>query len=137
MRQYIITAIERADLQPHLNAAIKIAIAYIDQSGSLIIQVDGENAAIETFRAAVAGTVVPKPAPPISPVQFMLLFPVAVRIQLRTSTDPVIVDLLRLVDDQRLLQIDRNLPSVIEAIDYVGSAVGMTTEQIAVVKGVG
>jgi hypothetical protein len=137
MRQYIKTAIERADLQPHLNAANKIAIVYIDQSGSMIIQVDGENAAIETFRAAVAGTVVPKPAPPISPVQFMLLFPVAVRIQLRTSTDPVIVDLLRLVDDQRLLQIDRNLPSVIEAIDYVGSAVGMTTEQIAVVKGVG
>jgi hypothetical protein len=137
MRQYIKTAIERAGLQPHLNAAIKIAIVYTDQSGNMVIQVDGENAAIETFRAAVAGTVVSKPAPPISPVQFMLLFPVAVRVQLRASTDPVIVDLLRLVDDQRLLQIDRNLPSVIEAIDYVGSAAGMTAEQIATVKGVG
>jgi hypothetical protein len=137
MRQYIKTAIERADLHPHLNAAIKIAIVYIDQSGSLIIQADGENAAIETFRAAVAGIVVPKPAPPISPVQFMLLFPAAVRVQLRASNDPLIIDLLRLIDDQRLLQIDRNLPSVIEAIDYVGSATSMTAEQIAVVKGVG
>jgi hypothetical protein len=137
MRQYIKTAIERADLHPHLNAAIKIAIVYIDQSGSLIIQADGENAAIETFRAAVVGIVVPKPAPPISPVQFMLLFPAAVRVQLRASNDPLIIDLLRLIDDQRLLQIDRNLPSVIEAIDYVGSATSMTEEQIAVVKGVG
>jgi hypothetical protein len=136
MRQYIKTAIERADLQPHLNSAIKIAIVYTDLTGNMIIQVDGENAAIEAFRAAVAGTVVSKPAPPISPVQFMLLFPVAVRVQLRASTDPVIVDLLRLVDDQRLLQIDRNLPSVIEAIDYVGNSAGMTAEQIATVKGV-
>jgi hypothetical protein len=137
MRQYIKTAIERADLHPHLNAAIKIAIVYTDQAGNRVIQVDGENAAIETFRAAVAGTVVPKPAPPISPVQFMLLFPVAVRVQLRASNDPVIVDLLRLIDDQRLLQVDRNLPSVIEAIDYVGLAAVMTAEQIAIVKGVG
>jgi hypothetical protein len=136
MRQYIKTALERAELQPHLNAAIKIAIVYTDQSGNMVIQVDGENAAIETFRAAVAGTVVSKPAPPISPVQFMLLFPVSARVQLRASTDPVIVDLLRLVDDQRLLQIDRNLPSVVEAIDYVGNAAGMTAEQIATVKGV-
>jgi hypothetical protein len=137
MRQYVKTAVERADLQPLLNAAIKIAIVYTDQAGNMVIQVDGENAAIETFRAAVDGVIVPKPAPPISPVQFMLLFSAAVRVQLRASVDPVIIDLLRLVDDPRLLQIDRNLPSVIEAIDYVGAAAGMTAEQIAIVKGVG
>lgn len=48
----------------------------------------------------------------INTTDFMLLFTSAERVAIRASTNPVVVDFLRIIDDQRLLVVDLNNPTV-------------------------
>lgn len=57
--------------------------------------------------------------PTISVVQFkMLLYPQE-RVSLRESTDPMIIDFLDLINDSRVTNVNLNLQSVQDSIEYV------------------
>ena len=55
----------------------------------------------------------------LSPVEFKLRLTAQERVAIHASTDPVVVDFLRLIDDPRLTTVHLSLPSVIEAMQYL------------------
>lgn len=59
--------------------------------------------------------------PIVSPVEFKMLFTSAERIAIKASTDPVIIDFFELINDLRLTQVDRNMQSVKDAVNYLES----------------
>jgi hypothetical protein len=133
--KYIKSAYSRATIAEVIPPGVKVSIAYTDNdSGEYIREASGYEADVETFRASIGGIYVNKPAPIIDPVSFMMLFPTASRVALRSSTDPVIADFLRMLDDTRLTTVDRNKTGVIEAIDYVSTAANLTQDEIERVK---
>lgn len=63
----------------------------------------------------------PTPPPPkISPIAYKMLWTIQERVGLKAmrNTDPVIDDLMQLVDDPRMTTVDLNLQSVQGAIQY-------------------
>jgi len=60
-------------------------------------------------------------SPKVSPVEFMLLFtsPERVAIKALRQTDPIIDDLLDIIEDPRLTFVDLGLGSTVSAIDYM------------------
>jgi hypothetical protein len=133
--KYFKSSYPRGQIAAITPPGVNVTIAYIDKGSSEYIrEVSGDEDAVEQFRAAIDGVEVGKPAAIIDPVTFMLLFPIAARVALRNSTDPVIVDFLRMLDDPRLSVVDRNKPVVIEAIDYVAAAVSIAQDDIERIK---
>jgi hypothetical protein len=63
----------------------------------------------------------PKHILPISPVEFKLRFTAQERVGIYASKDPIIVDWLRILDDQRLTQVDVSLDSTKDAVNYLVS----------------
>lgn len=57
----------------------------------------------------------------INTTDFMLLFTSAERIAIRSSANPVVVDFLRIIDDQRLQVVDRNNSTVSNGLAYFES----------------
>lgn len=55
----------------------------------------------------------------ISPIDFMLRLPATTRVAIRASTDPVVQDWLRLLDDPRLLALDMNATATLSVVDYL------------------
>jgi hypothetical protein len=133
--RYIRSAYPRADIAVVIPVGVRVSIVYTDKAaGDYIREASGDENAVEQFRGAIDGVYVDRPAPIIGPVEFMMLFPAAARVALRASSDPVIVDFIRMLDDPRLTAIDRNKPSVQAAIDAVAAAVPMTDAEIQTVK---
>lgn len=54
----------------------------------------------------------------VNTTDFMLRFTSQERVAIRSSTNPVVVDFLRIVDDQRLLVVDLNNPVVLNGLEY-------------------
>ena len=71
----------------------------------------------------VAAIVIP---PKVSPVQFKLLFtsPERVAIKAIRTTDAIVDDFYDIIDDARLTEVDLNLQSVQDALDYL-TALGL------------
>lgn len=136
--KYIRSPFPRSDIASviqNIQGDLRVSIVYTDKSaGDYIREVIGEDTTVEQFRVAINGVEVAKPASIISPVELMLLFPAAARVAIRASTDPVIVDFLRMLDDPRLLTIDRNKPNVSSAIDYCVAGQNLTAQQIDLIK---
>jgi hypothetical protein len=133
--RYIRSAYPRADIAAVIPVGVRVSIVYTDKAaGDYIREAAGEEALVEQFRTAIDGVYVDRPAPIIGPVEFMMLFPAAARVALRTSTDPVVVDFIRLLDDPRLTAVDRNKPSVQAAIDTVAAVGGLSAEEINMIK---
>ena len=67
---------------------------------------------------------VPGPVPvtaavSLSPVDFMLRFVAPERVAVRASTDPIVIDWLRLLDDPRLQSVHLDLPATREAVAHL------------------
>jgi hypothetical protein len=60
-----------------------------------------------------------KVAPLISPIEFKMLFSAQERIAIKASVDPVVQDFISIVEDPRLNNVDRNLQSVKDALNYL------------------
>lgn len=71
-------------------------------------------AAVEATIEAVVVSV-----PLLSPVEFKMLFTSEERIAIKATTDAVVQDFMELINDPRLTQVDRNLQSVKDAINYL------------------
>lgn len=133
--KYIRSAFPRADIAAVIPAGVRVAIAYTDKAaGEYIREASGNEDDVEQFRQSIGGVEVERPAPIIGPVDFMLLFPASVRVALRSSTDPSIVDFINMLDDPRLTSIDRNKPSVQKALDTIISSVDLTPSEIELIK---
>lgn len=72
---------------------------------------------------APGGQVMPEAAPlrKPTPPQFFLLFTVQERVGIRASTDPFVIDFLRLLDDPRLTEVDLDLKSTQDALAYLAA----------------
>jgi hypothetical protein len=133
--KFIRSAYPRADIAAVIPPGVKVTIAYTDKAaGEYIREAAGDEVEVEAFRQAIGGVYVDKPAPILGPVEFMMLFPAAARVALRASTDLVVIDFIRMLDDPRLTSIDRNKPSVQAAIDAVAAAVNLTPAEIQAIK---
>ena len=67
----------------------------------------------------VAPEPVPVKPPTVKAIDYKMLFTSAERIASKASTDPVMVDLMTLLDDPRTTHIDLSRPSLGEALDYM------------------
>ena len=90
-----------------------------------------------TLTKPVIPEYVPPPPAPVKPptvkaIDYKMLFTSAERIASKASTDPVMVDLMTLLDDPRTTHIDLSRPSLGESLDYMTSigilAVGRKAE---------
>jgi len=57
----------------------------------------------------------------VSPIEFKLLFTSAERIAINASVDPVVIDFMSIVDDQRTTKINLTIPSTVNALNYLVS----------------
>lgn len=71
------------------------------------------------------------PITSVSPVEFKLLFTSAERIVLKNSTDPIVVDLLDIINDTKLTFVNLELQSTKDALDYLVYVSIITAERKA------
>jgi len=57
--------------------------------------------------------------PKVTVIEYKMLFTSAERIAVKTSTDPVIIDLQELMNDPRTVNVDLSLKSISDALDYM------------------
>ena len=134
MIKYIKSMVSRNDIHNYIGN-LRVSIAYINKNtGEITREVEGTPEEINNFILAVNGVEVSKPAPSISPARFMFLFPFSKLVEIRSSQDPIVKEFLRLLDDPRLLEIDRNTPFFNEAIIYLSSLFTFTQEELDKIK---
>lgn len=68
---------------------------------------------------ALVPALAPAPIRTVSPVDFMLRFTAPERVAVRASTDPIVIDWLRLLDDPRLQSVHLDLPATREAVAHL------------------
>lgn len=84
------------------------------------VDVADDNPVVDGWTANVDGSFTP-PAPQLidDVPTFLLRIPPASRIAIRASTDAGVVDFLALLNDPRTQAVNRSLPSVQQAIEYM------------------
>jgi len=89
--------------------------------------------------AAPTQVVPPAPAvvyPTVSPIEFKLLFtaPERIAIYAAKASNPVVADILSLVDDQRLTGVNLNLQSTLDTLNYLASVGLIAPTRVAEIR---
>lgn len=81
----------------------------------------------QLIKPEIVEATVPEPAttakrlPKVSVIEWKMLFTAQERIAAKTSVDPIIQDLQELMNDPRTVNVDLNLKSIQDALDYMTS----------------
>lgn len=85
----------------------------------------------------VPAPVVPEPEPvgypTVSAIEYKMLFTTPERIAIKTSTDPIVMDIYELLNDPRVTNVNMNLQSVQDALSYFVTKGLLTNERVAVI----